>query len=70
MIVHLKEERSVYIREPTHETRAEAKLAWAMSCKKEEDEVKSVVEKITFCAFCNFCETKKILMPGMIEMIF
>ena len=50
------------IREPTHETRAEAKLAWAMPCKKEEDEVKSVVEKNflwNLCYLCDLNEDKK-----------
>lgn len=29
--------------EPTHEARAEAKLAWALPCEKEEDEVKALL---------------------------
>ena len=33
---------SVWGAEPTHEARAEAKLAWALPCEKEEDEVKAL----------------------------
>ena len=35
------------IQEPTNEARAEAKLAWTMPCKEEEDEVKSAWHLVT-----------------------